>query len=105
MSAVHKKKGPSNKLLVINAIPYRNCKAMAALFEQHGWEIIYMPIHGLHLNPFFSFFAELRDTLRRKKTRNFEALFQQIVNYFRKSEYECLGYEHVNRLDIYLQRA
>lgn len=86
MGAVEKKGRPAHRLLVINSLRYRDVKAIGGWFERQGWKILMLPVFAMQLNPFFAFFEDLLKKLRQRKTRNFEALFQQVVNYLRSSE-------------------
>jgi hypothetical protein len=105
MGAVEKKGRPANRLLAISALRYRDVKAMGGWFQRQGWEVLFLPPHAMQLNPFFSFFEDLLKKLRQRKTRNFEALFQQVVNYLRESEENCLGGEYLRKLEGSLKRA
>jgi hypothetical protein len=71
-----KKKAHCNRVIVINQISYRNFDSIKEKFEKSGWEVLKLPQSGLELNPLSSYFSDMREHIKRKKFKTFEALFQ-----------------------------
>jgi hypothetical protein len=71
IEATHKERGPSNKVIAINPIKYRNPHQLKNVFEGFGWEVFFLPLHALELNPLYMYYTDMREFLKRKRLANF----------------------------------
>jgi hypothetical protein len=63
------------RLLIVNPLPYRDPKIFIDIVDRRGWEMLVLPSDGLGLNPLQSYFADVRDIMRRKRYDTIETLF------------------------------
>jgi hypothetical protein len=63
------------KLLIANPLPYRDPKHILDIADKRGWEVLVLPTDGLGLNPLQSYFADVRDIMKRKRYDTIENLF------------------------------
>jgi len=58
---------PASRLIIINHLSYRKPANIREIVERRDWKLLVLPLHGLHLNPLLTYFAGIRETLKKRR--------------------------------------
>lgn len=92
-------------MLIVNPLPYRDPKFIMEIVEKRGWEMLVLPSDGLGLNPLHSYFADVRDIMKRKRYDTVETLFESVVEVLQDGDKQGLAHKMLGRVETYVDKA
>lgn len=67
--------------------------------------MLVLPSDGLGLNPLQSYFADVRDIMKRKRYDTIETLFESVVEVLQDGDKQGLATKMLGRVDTYLEKS
>lgn len=89
----------------MNQLPYRDIDQLTRIFETNGWIVLKLPKHSLQLNPLYSYYADLKESLKRGRAFTAEGLFQKAVVYLSECDKSYFGTRYIEKLSMFLKRG